>query len=378
MAVAARYSGKYQPVGASSPLPRVRLWSIWNEPNYGQDLAPQAIDNSQVEVSPVYYRGLLDAAWGALLETGHGPTTDTILIGEIAPCGETAPGYPGNFSGMVPLRFIRALYCVGPNLHPLRGPLATLRSCPTTAAASKSFAADNPALFHASGFAFHPYPQGTAPTARAPDEPDYADLPQLAQLERTLDGAAAAYGSSTRFALYDTEFGYHTDPPEMGAPGISPTLAASYLNWAEYISWRNPRVASWDQYLLTDPPPGQSNFDTGLEFYNGSEKAMYEAFRMPVYLPITTVSSAHELDVWGCARPAHYLIGHTSTPQVAQIQFKATRNGKFQTVRRVPLTDPNGYFDARASFPSSGFVQIAWTYRHGPQIHSRTVQITIR
>lgn len=379
-AVASRYSGTYKPAGVSSPLPRVRLWSIWNEPNYGQDLAPQAIDNNQVEVSPLYYRALLGAAWGALLKTGHGPATDTILIGEVAPRGETEPPslYPGNFSGMVPLRFIRALYCVGQNLRPLTGAQAALSSCPTTAVASKSFAAENPALFHASGFAFHPYPQGTAPNVRAAGEPDYADLPQLPELERTLDGAAAAYGSSRRLALYNTEFGYHTDPPEMGAPGISPALAASYLNWAEYISWRNPRVVSWDQYLLTDPPPGQSNFDTGLEFYNGTEKALYEAFRMPVYLPITATSSGHDLELWGGVRPAHYLIGHTAAPQIAQIQFKATRNGEFQTVSRVPLTDPYGYFDVRASFPSSGFVQLAWAYHHGPQIHSRTVQITIR
>jgi hypothetical protein len=40
---------------------------------------------------------------------------------------------------------------------------------------------------------------------------------KLRELERTLDGAVAAYGSSTRFPLYDTEFGYHTDPPETGA-----------------------------------------------------------------------------------------------------------------------------------------------------------------
>ena len=80
----------------------------------------------------------------------------------------------------------------------------------------------------------------------------------------------------------------------------------------------------------------------------------------------------------GCVRPAHYLIGHTTTPQMAQIQFKPTRNGNFQTVSRVPLTDPYGYLDFRARFPSSGFVQIAWAHPHGPQIHSRTVQIAIR
>ena len=77
-------------------------------------------------------------------------------------------------------------------------------------------------------------------------------------------------------------------------------------------------------------------------------------------------------------RPAHYLIGHAITPQIAQIQFKATRDGRFQTVGRVPLTDPDGYFDVRVRFPSSGFVQVAWASPHSPQIHSRTVQVAIR
>jgi hypothetical protein len=375
-AVGKRYDGSYTPPGSAAPLPRISFWSIWNEPNYGQQLAPQAIDDSTVELSPVYYRALLGAAWKALGQTGHG--RDTILIGEVAPRGITVGNSPGNFSGMVPLRFIRALYCVGQDLQPLQGASAAARGCPTTPAASKSFVRENPALFDASGFAFHPYPQQYPPNFRTPDEPDYADLPQLPELEDTLDGAVAAYGSSTRIPLYDTEFGYQTNPPEMILRAINPVLAAYYANWAEYISWRDPRVVSWDQYLLTDPPPGPSSFDTGLEFYAGQPKALYDAFRMPIYLPITAAGHGHALEVWGCVRPAHYVLLDTSVPQVASIQFKATNRAKFKTVKRVPITDPYGYFDTFADFPSSGFVRIAWSYPHGETIHSRTVQMTIR
>jgi hypothetical protein len=39
-AVATRYNGHYKPRGASTSLPRVAFWSIWNEPNYGQDHWP--------------------------------------------------------------------------------------------------------------------------------------------------------------------------------------------------------------------------------------------------------------------------------------------------------------------------------------------------
>ncbi|MBV8946023.1 MAG: hypothetical protein JO046_17875 [Solirubrobacterales bacterium] len=376
-AVAKRYSGHYKPSGAGSALPRLDFWSIWNEPNYGQQLAPQAIDQSTVEVSPMLYRGLLDAAWNALEQTGH--AHDRVLIGEVAPRGQTLGDQPGNFSGMVPLRFIRALYCVDGALRPLRGEAAALRGCPTSAAASAAFPREHPALFGAGGFAFHPYPQGFAPNVRTPGFPDYADLPQVPSLEQTLDRALAAYGSSTRFPLYDTEFGYQTNPPEATiARAVKPSQAAAWANLAEYMSWLDPRIVSWDQYLLADPPPGASSFDTGLQFYGGKPKALYAAFRLPLYLPATAGPSGHALVVWGCVRPAHYVMLHSGGPQVADIQLKPAAGGTFETVKRVTVTDAYGYFDVPVTFPSSGLVRVEWAYPHGPRIHSRTVPITIR
>jgi hypothetical protein len=376
-AVGRRYDGRYKPPGATAPLPRVSFWSIWNEPNYGQWLAPQAIDNSTVEISPIFYRQMLDAAWSALGRTGHGH--DTVLFGELAPRGQTLGNQPGNFSGMVPLRFLRALYCVDSSLHPLQGTAATLRSCPATAAGSKAFPQEHPALFHAAGFAIHPYPQGqVTPTVATPGEPDYADLAQLPSLERALDGAVAAYGQSTRFPIYSTEFGYITDPPQTITRAVNPTTAAYYLNWGEYISWRDARVASWDQYLLSDPAPAASSFASGLEFYGGKHKALYDAFRLPIYLPSPTGTKGHPLEVWGCVRPAHYAVLHSRSPQVASIQFKPGSGVSFKTVKRVTLTDAYGYFDALATFPSSGLVRISWSYPNHEQIHSRTVAIKIQ
>ena len=58
---------------------------------------------------PHLYRGLVDAAWSAFAATGHGH--DTILIGELAPAGDSHGVV--NFNNMPPLRFLRALYCVG-------------------------------------------------------------------------------------------------------------------------------------------------------------------------------------------------------------------------------------------------------------------------
>ena len=374
-AVGKRYSGSYKPPGASTALPRVKFWAIWNEPNYGVDLAPQAIDHSTVEVAPRLYRGLVDAAWSALQATGHGH--DTFLIGETAPRGLTTGNNPGNFSGMVPLRFIRAMYCVGSNLKPLQGQAAAVRGCPTTESASKQFAAENPGLFHATGFADHPYPQGQIPpNVKTTAEPDYADLASLDNLEHTLDTVQDAYGSSTKFPIYSTEFGLQTNPPETISRAIDSKTAAYYLNWSEYISWRNPRVYSYDQYLLTDPPGG--NFATGLEYADGKPKPqLYDAYRLPLYLPVTRGHKGESLEVWGDVRPAHFARVDSGKTQRVKVEFQAGSKGPFKTLQTLTIANPHGYFDVRMSFPGSGIVRLTWTYPNGETIHSRPVSVTV-
>ena len=148
------------------------------------------------------------------------------------------------------------------------------------------------------------------------------------------------------------------------------------MNWAEYISWNDPRVASWDQYLLTDPPP-PSNFDTGLEFANGKPKdPMYDAFRMPLYLPNATGKKDQALEVWGCVRPAHCCCS-SKAPQVARSSSSPRSGGAFKTVERVTITDKYGYFDTPVTFPSSGSVRIAWSSPSAGQIYSRVAPVTI-
>lgn len=373
-AVGTRYSGHYTPPGASTPLPRVSFWSIWNEPNLGAFLAPETIDHSQVEEAARLYRGLLDAAWSALSQTGHGG--DTILFGELAPAGVHVGGV-GTFQAMPPLRFLRALYCVGATYKPLSGQAAAVRGCPTSAAATARFAAQHPALFHASGVAVHPYPQGLPPDTVTPNEPDYAELAALPRLARALDRLQAVYGSHTKFPIWSTEFGYQTDPPETDAAGlVSPTTAAYYLNWAEYLTYEDPRLRSFDTYLLTDPPDGF--FATGLLSATGVPKPAYFAFRMPLYLPVTTTTRDDALDVWGGVRPAPNAQKAAHLPQTVAIQYRTGASGVWRTVRTVTLTNPHGYFEVRQVFPGSGQVQLAWTPPHAAPEFSRTVDITLR
>ncbi|MGI8506748.1 MAG: hypothetical protein ACR2MK_08095 [Solirubrobacteraceae bacterium] len=369
-----RYSGRYVPASATTPLPRVDFWSIWNEPNLGTNIAPQATDHSTVEVSPRYYRAMVDSAWAALQATGHGH--DRILIGELGPAGETNGTGPGNFNAMAPLRFLRALYCVGSSYRPLRGEAAKRRGCPPDAAGSAAFAAAHPGLFHATAFADHPYAQGQPPDRVTPDEPDYAELATIGNLERALDTLQRVYGSKTRFPIYSTEYGYQTTPPDREAGTVGPTRAAGYLNWSEYLTWLDPRLRSYDQYLLADPPAGY--FATGLRFADEAPKPGYAAFRLPIFLPVRATRIGHPLVVWGCVRPAHYAELTAHQPQTVVIQFRSASGGAFATVRTVPITGRHGYFEVRQTFAGSGAVRLAWSYPHGPEIFSRTVDITLR
>jgi hypothetical protein len=388
-AVGERYSGSFLPDGASSPLPRVHFWALWNEPNFGQDLGPQAIRGSTVSVGPMMYRALVDTGWRALQQTGHGH--DTILIGGLAAEGRSGAanaahpqGLPGDYAQTKPLQYIPTLYCLDAHDKPLRGSYATARGCPASAAGAGRFRAQHPGLFNASGFADHPYSGGRSPVDARRLDKNFAIFAQLGNLERTLDRAQAAYGSTRRYAIYSDEYGYLTRPPQ-AAPYASPATASYYMNWAEYLSWRSSRIASYAQYLLRDPPRGfPVGFTSGLESDTGKRKATYDAYRMPVYMPKTSVRAGRPAEVWGAARPASFMGIDGNGPQKVSIQLQPGGHGPWQTVRTLTA---NGYFDVRTAFRHSGNVRLAYTYPAGDDLlpigfagttaHSRTVRIGV-
>ncbi|MBV8997458.1 MAG: hypothetical protein JO304_00265, partial [Solirubrobacterales bacterium] len=184
-------------------------------------------------------------------------------------------------------------------------------------------------------------------------------------------------------------YGYITHPSNRGAY-VSPATAAYYINWAEYLSWKQPRVASTMQYLLYDPPlipvtPGDGGFTSGLLFAGGRPKPTYASYRLPLYLPVTSTQPGRPVEVWGCVRPARYALLDTGQPQAAQIQFAAGSGGGYHTVQTVIVRDPdNCYFDLRIRFPSSGTVRVGYTYPSGAlglagkTVYSRSVALSLR
>jgi hypothetical protein len=399
----------------------VHTWEIYNEPNFGDDLAPQSVHG--VATGPAMYRNLVDAAWRAFSALHR--THDKILIGQLTARGLSGGSLPGNFSQTKPLIFARALYCVDRGLRPLRGSAAKAIGCPTTASASRSFTRLHPGLFHASGFGIHPYPQGLPPTGDSSHDPDFITFNTIPRAEATLDGIDRAYHVRGGVPLYNNEYGYVTRPPAKNRAFASPAAAAVYINQAEYLSWLNPRVQSYMQYLLYDPSTsGPSQFFSGLIFPGSSApggppvvvppvipgggpvpilpplpplalsadgtpsnplmaqnlpalpqfKPSYYSYRMPLWLPSPVTRRGRSTEVWGAVRPFHAFGGH----QPAQIQWRSSSHGTFRTIANAALRASNGYFDTRVRFPGGGQVQIAWNEPGVGLITSRIASVTVR
>jgi hypothetical protein len=238
--------------------------------------------------------------------------------------------------------------------------------------------AANPGLFQAGGFAHHPYSFFLAPSVSMAD-PNFVPLSDLGRLERGLDAAFAAYGVQRRLGLYLTEYGYETNPPNPFR-GVTPRAQSLYLNEADYMAWRDPRVRALAQFLLYDSPPDTryrpgtqrywSTFQTGLLYQNGVPKPSLNSYRLPLFLPDPSVAPGHPVLVWAQLRPAP-----AGGPQPAEVQWQPRGAGPFRTLATVTTTGRSGVLTARLGIPGPGVVRIRWASPSGRVLYSRRVGV---
>lgn len=367
-ALGVRYGGHY------GNIPAVRSWSIWNEPDQPGWLAPQSVrvGGREVAVAPRMYRSYVNAGYLGLDFSGHGSSQDTILIGELAPEGDAKAGA---YSPSTPIPFLRDLYCVGSDYRPLTGATATAQGCPS-GGSHQAFVTANPGLFKATGFAHHPYFFFHAPSYSSPDQ-NFVPLENLGRLERGLNRSLGAWGVHRTLPIYLTEYGYQTKPPDPYQT-VSPAEQAAYLNEADYIAWRDPRVRSVAQFLLYDSgpdrryPKGNFNywdtFQTGLLYANGKPKPAYTAYQTPVWITDTN-SRGSKVSLWGQLRAAP--IG---TAPHAEIQWRGT-TGSWRTLSTITVRGAEHYFTTRVGLPGSGTVRIAWASSPKQTLYSRSVAV---
>jgi hypothetical protein len=353
-AVARRYDGRFRATRSGPPLPAVRMFTTWNEPNDPAFLLPQWRRDRRTgkkrPMSPHVYRRMHEAAYDAIKAVQPG---STVLIG-----GTASDGSKGR--GVAPLRFIRELACVDRALRPLRGEPAC-----------KGFEP-----LRADGFAHHPYSRTTTPGAIDPD-PDDVPIGDLDRLESLLDELAARGRFATRPPLYLTEYAYETGPPDP-FQRFGPEDQARFMGWSTYLAYTSPSVRMFAQFLLRDLAPDETgarpgtraywkDWQSGLLFADGTPKPAAQAFELPFWARlVTTTAGIPAVLTFGQVRPAP-----DGVPQVVRVERRGPGGtwAPVATVGRAScgdeatqfLTDRDGFFER--ALPAGGFgdvYRLAW------------------
>jgi len=245
-AAAIRYSGTYVPSPGAAPLPRIRFWQAWGEPNRDYFLLPQ-YEGGRI-VSALRYRAML-SAFAAGVHGVH--DTNRVVAGGLAPLGKK--GKPA------PLAFMRELLCVtrsGGRSCDLRGQRVPIDI-----------------------WSHHPYTSG-GPTHEALGRDDVAigDLPEMRALLRKAIrlGHVRSHGS---VPFWVTEFSWDTRPPD--PQGLAASLHARWTSEALYRMWRSGvSLVIW--YRIQDEPLSQSMSQSGFFTTRGAPKQSLRAFRFPL------------------------------------------------------------------------------------------------
>jgi hypothetical protein len=346
-AVGKRYSGTYRDEnGVRQPLPRVALWSIWNEPNQPGWLSPQW--EGDVPTSPVLYRELYQAGYEGLVRSGHGE--DAILIGETAPLGSETKG-PRN--GIKPVPFLRELVCLKADGTAYAGPEAAARKC-------DDFAKKGP--LKAVGFAHHPYTKKGAPTV-APKTPDEITMGNIGSLGPFLDTIAAQSGGLIPGGLpiFLTEFGYESNPPDT-RNGIPLLRQAQFNQLAEFLAYNDPRVLATTQFLVRDVGPVTKypkgsrlywfTYQSGLYTVGGRAKPAAFAYTLPL---VVYVAGEGLTGFWGQLK-----FRPNGAPDNAYVYWQPQANNELcGTGSWVQLGGPNptsfrGFFQGAVPTPGPG------------------------
>jgi hypothetical protein len=234
IAAAIRYSGRFRPIPDAQPLPAVRYWLAWNEPNNPVFLYPQfrRVGSRYFVWSPRIYSQMCNAIYSGIKAVSRANK-----IG----CGVTAPR--GNNSGR--------------NRRPSISPI---------------FFAQGMNRWRAryDAFAHHPYysHRSESPTYRPTKKGSTAvQLGNINDLVRVIG----------RKRLWITEYGYQTKPDRVFA--VSFAQQARYLAQSFAIARRHPRIDMMLWFLLRDDPRIGNGWQSGVYRLNNSRKPSYRAFQ---------------------------------------------------------------------------------------------------
>jgi hypothetical protein len=255
-ATAERYSGFWTPpsyqqdasFGAPAALPKVSMWTAWNEPNNPIWLAPQykRVGKTWRVQSAYNYARICNAVYAGVHSVLISPQRGK-LPGEQVACGVTGP--KGNDAprtsrpSVDPLSFLAAAHRYG----------------------MKKFDV----------YAHHPYANSGREAPSYMPRGKTKRRIQIGNLNVLLAELKKLYGPKH---LWITEYGYETNPPDKTVMGASWAKQALYLKQAYALARKNPRVDMLLWFLVRDQPQ-IGGWQSGLETTAGRKKPAWTAFR---------------------------------------------------------------------------------------------------
>jgi hypothetical protein len=304
-ALAKRYSGKYRdPATPTAPLPAVRYFEAWNEPNLEEFLAPQWSGGENRAANS--YRGLVNSFYAGVKK---GDPRAQVLAGSLAPFGEEPGG-----TRTRPVLFLRNLFC-------LEG--GVLRKTPCPEPLHFDILSDHPIAVGA--------PMRSAVSPLDVTTPDLARLTKVVQKAEDVKRLLPAGNKP----LWVTEFWYDSKPPD--PTGVPVEQQARWYEQDLNLFWKQGvQVAIALQ--LRDSPEGKSyasTYQSGAYFVDGSPKPSAKAFRFPF---VAHRTGPFKAAVWGIA------------PRAGKVKVQAFRSGAWKTLGSLSAKGPG--------YPFTGEIQL--------------------
>ncbi len=252
-AAAERYSGLWTPPAwqqdpsnptTKLPLPKVNLWTAWNEPNNPVFLTPQykRVGKTWRVESAFNYAKICNAVYSGVHSPYLGPLPDEhVACGVTDPKGNDAPST--SRPSVDPLTFLTAAHKYG----------------------MKTFDV----------YAHNPYADiGAAESPTYVPKGKTKRRVQIGNINTLLALISKYYGPKH---LWITEYAYQTNPPNKHF-GVSYAKQAQYLTQSYALARKNPRIDLMLWFLVRDDPVGGSGWQSGLETVTGKKKPSWAAF----------------------------------------------------------------------------------------------------
>ena len=225
------------------PLPKVNMWTAWNEPNNPAFLTPQykRVGKTWRVESGFNYAKICNAVMAGVHSPYLGPLPDEhVACGVTDPKGNDAPATTR--ASVDPLTFLSAAHKYG-----MKAPDV---------------------------YAHNPYPD-----IGALESPSYVPTGktkrrvQIGNINNLLKLISQYYGP---LHLWITEFAYQTNPPNKHF-GVSYAKQAQYLTQSYAIARANSRIDMMLWFLVRDDPT-KNGWKSGLESSTGKKKPAWAAF----------------------------------------------------------------------------------------------------